>query len=352
MRNQIISEDLKNIINFNLPWHKFYGKTVLVTGAAGMLPAYMVETLLYLNEQLPRPKIKVLGLVLNKASALKRFSFYQKREDLKLITSDVSKNLFIPHKLDYIIHAASFASPKFYGKNPVGTLLPNVLGTYQVLELARKKKVKGVLFFSSGEVYGQAAEGQGNFKENEFGYLDPAQVRSCYAESKRLGETMCVSWWRQYKVPVKIVRPFHTFGPGMKLDDGRVFADFVASVVKNRNIVLNSDGKAVRTLCYIADATKGFFTLLLKGQNGQPYNIGNDKQQISIFNLAKLVAGLFPEKNLKVVIRPKSKSAGYLKSPLRKIFPNISKIASLGWRPETSLAQGFKRTIESFNHKN
>jgi UDP-glucuronate decarboxylase len=350
MRNPIIEEDLKNITNFNLPWYKFYGKTVLVTGAAGMLAAYIVETLLYLNETKAKPKIKILALVRNKKRALERFKFYRGRKDLKFIEADVSQSFKIAGKVDYIFHAASNASPKFYGVDPVGTLLPNVLGTYQILELARTKKIMGLLFFSSAEIYGNPDRSTGRtIGEGDYGYLDPMSIRSCYAESKRMGETMCLSWYWQYGVPIKIIRPFHTYGPGMKLNDGRVFADFVNAIVNNRNITLNSDGKAVRPFCYLADAVIGFFTVLLKGEDGQAYNVANNRQLVSILNLAKILTGLFPEKKLKVI--QKKHFSGYLKSPVFKIFPSIEKISKLGWQPKVSAAQGFKRTIESYKHK-
>jgi nucleoside-diphosphate-sugar epimerase len=346
MRNPIIEEDLKNIIRAKLPWQKFYGSTVLVSGANGMLPAYMVETLLYLNEKNPKAKIEVVGLVRNKAAAFKRFSFYRNRGDLKLVVADVSKPFSIPGKVDYIIHAASQASPKFYGTDPVGTILPNVLGTYQLLELARKKKIQNMIFFSSGEVYGKV--NTSIVGENDYGYLDPTQVRSCYGESKRLGETLCVSYFHQYRVPVKIARISHTYGPGMKLNDGRVFADFVADVVQDRDLVLNSDGKAMRPFCYITDATEAFFTLLLKGENGQAYNVGNDKQEISILALANILASLFPEKHLKVIKNVKPQPAGYLQSRTIKSSPDVRKIKRLGWQPHTTVREGFTRTINSF----
>ena len=307
----------------------------------------MAEAILYLNERTAKAKVRVIGLVRNKSRAEKRFAHYKNRKDLKFIMADVSKPFWVSGKVDYIIHAASYASPKFYGKDPVGTLLPNVLGTYNILELARRKKTRGVLFFSSGEVYGDAGSKLRDLHESDCGYLDPMSPRSCYAESKRIGETMCASWWRQYKVPVKIVRPFHTYGPGMKLDDGRVFADFVADVVNNENLILNSDGKAIRSFCYISDAVKGFFAVLLKGENGQSYNVANKKATISILHLANIVADLFPEKNLRVIRKQKARP-GYLKSPVKKISPNIHKIGLLGWNPKISIQEGFTRTIKSF----
>ena len=344
LRNQVIEEDLQGIINANLTWADFEDQTVLVSGANGFLPAYMVEALLYLNEQRKARHTKVIGMVRNRDNAQSRFAAYQQRDDLQLIVQDVCAPLAIDERIDYIIHAASQASPKYFGQDPVGTLSANVLGTHNLLNLAKDKQVKSFLFFSSGEIYGQVDPSQIPIKEDSFGYVDPTKVRSCYAESKRMGETMCIAWACQYNVPAKIVRPFHTYGPGMKLDDGRVFADFVADVVNNRDIVMKSDGSALRPFCYLADATLGFFTVLLKGEIGQAYNIGNDKGEISILDLANLLVTLFPEKGLKVV----RQNSGFLKSPISRNCPDISKVRALGWQPQTPVRDGFERTVRSF----
>ena len=344
--NPVIGEDLRFIAGHALPWHEFEGKTVIVSGANGFLPAYMVETLLYLNDHTHGNRTRVIGIVRDAGKARARFAHHAGRKDFELIVQDICLPLDIGGGVDYIIHAASQASPKYYGIDPVGTLAPNVFGTRNLLELAREKGSKGFLFFSSGEVYGEASEiptGEGSY-----GRLDPLDVRSCYAESKRMGENMCACWHAQYGVPAKAVRPFHTYGPGLRLDDGRVFADFVSDVVHGRDITMRSDGSALRAFCYIADATLGFFKVMLEGKNAEAYNVGNDKGETSILALAGLLAGLFPEKGLKVIRKEGGQAKGYMKSPLSRNCPDISKMRSLGWEPEYSLEEGFKRTIRSY----
>lgn len=347
MTNRIVEEDLQAITSASLPWSKLHGKTVLVTGANGFLPAYLVQSLLHLGEG--GEGIRVLGLVRNEEKARQRFACFEGRSDLRLVVQDVSQPLELDEHVDFIIHAASQASPKFYGSDPVGTLSANVAGTGHLLELARQHEVESFLFFSSSEVYGQLTPEQVPTKEDEGGWLDPTFVRSCYAQSKRMGETMCVSWHHQFGVPAKIVRPFHTYGPGMSLDDGRVFADFVADIVSGRDIVMKSDGRATRAFCYLSDATIGFFRVLLEGENGQAYNIGNDRGKVSIGDLARRLVKLFPEKELQVVQQPVPASpSGYLQSAVSRSCPDISKARALGWKPTTGVEEGFKRTIESF----
>jgi len=347
-RNKIILEDLKFITDQLLPWEKLEGKTILISGAGGFLPAYMVESLMFLNESRFKIPVKVIGIVRDLQKAWKRFSFYKNSKDLVLIEGDISEYNNIGEPIHYIIHAASQASPKYFGNDPVGTLLPNIMGTFHLLNLARKNPLEGFLFFSSGEVYGETDPAKIPMKETDYGFVDPAVVRSCYGESKRMGETMCVSWHHQYGVPAKIARPFHTYGPGMKLDDGRVFADFVSDVVNNRNIVMKSDGSAIRPFCYLADATAGFFTVLLKGNSGEAYNVGNQNAEISIRELAHIIAALFPEKELKVIPYIPGKNMNYLKSTISRNCPEISKIKKLGWEPHYSVREGFKRTILSY----
>jgi UDP-glucuronate decarboxylase len=347
MNKKILEEDLEVIVSTDLPWEKFKNSTVLISGANGFLPAYMVETLLYLN--ITRDlNIKVIGLVRNREKASVRFSHYKERNELTFIVQDVCEPINCNDKIDYIVHAASQASPKFYGTDPVGTLSANTLGTHNLLKLAHENHVKSFLFFSSGEVYGQVDDSQVPTKENQYGYLDPTNLRSCYAESKRMGETMCVSWFHQYGIPTKIVRPFHTYGIGMSLDDGRVYADFVADVINNRNIQMKSDGSAIRAFCYIADATVGFFTVLFRGENAQAYNIGNNECEISILQLANTLVNLFPDKKLRVIQKDIADNKKYLKSNISRNCPDVTKVQFLSWKPVTSIEKGFTRTIMSF----
>jgi nucleoside-diphosphate-sugar epimerase len=342
----IIATDLEKITNIrSIPWEKLGDKTVLITGAAGFLAAYMVETLLFLND-VKKLNVTVIAVVRSSARFNKRFNHHISRSDVIFVEHDISAAMLINTKVDFMIHAASQASPKFYATDPVGTLSANTMGTAHLLELARKNKVESFLYFSSAEVYGEAIHVPTS--ENDYGYLDPLAVRSCYAESKRMGENMCVSWHHQYGVPAKIVRPFHTYGPGMQLDDGRVYADFVSDVVNGKNITLRSNGLARRAFCYLADATAGFWMVLLCGESAQAYNIGNPDCEISIRDLAKMLAELYPEKKIKVGFEHREDTEQYVTSSIQVTCPNIDLAKKLGWAPWTSLEDGFRKTVESY----
>jgi UDP-glucuronate decarboxylase len=345
-RHPVVEEDLKRIVSSPLPWERLVGKTVLISGASGFVPAYMLETLLYLNE-IQRAGIRVVALVRNYERAMERLGPLSERPDLTIVVQDVRDPYRGPREVGFVVHAASQASPKYYGADPVGTFETNVLGTLRMLEIAKADLSEAFLLFSSGDVYGHRQNPSLPIDEHSFGGLDPINIRSCYAEGKRASETLCACWHAQFKIPTRIVRLSHTYGPGMRLDDGRVFADFVADIVAGRDIVLKSDGSARRPFCYLADATVALFTVLLCGTSGEAYNVGNDSE-CSILELAEMLCALFPERSCRVTRQERNHNDPYLASQNPTGHFDISKIRSLGWEPKTALREGFRRTIESY----
>lgn len=343
-RNRIIAEDVARIVAGGAPWDELAGARVLVTGATGFLPAYMVETLLELNRGVLARPARITALVRNAATAEARFGEAARAGELELLVQDVTAPVDEALRFDYIVHAASQASPRYYQTDPVGTLSANVFGTRNLLETARRGEARGLLFFSSGDVYGVSADASRVIREKDYGYVDCTDVRSCYGESKRMGETMCVCWAHQYGVPARIVRPFHTYGPGMRLDDGRVFADFVRDILAGGPLVLHSDGSARRCFCYLADATEAFFRVLLAGETGQAYNVANAAADESIAGLAERLARQFH-----VTVERRARTGGsYAPSPIPFTRPSTEKIEALGWRARTGIEEGFARTVDSY----
>lgn len=342
-------EDTAAVLLRDLPWQKLSGMTIAVTGASGFLGGYLVRILLALHAagRVERP-IRVMALVRDVDRARERLDPLADDPNLKFYTWDMS-DLAIPDLGDchYVLHAASKASPRFYGSDPVGTLMPNAVGTASLLHaLQRCADPRGLLFVSSSEVYGQVGD-DCSLSETDYGRLDPATVRACYAESKRLGETLCVAWNQQYGLPTYIVRPFHTYGPGLFADDGRVFADFTYNVIRGENIVMMSDGSARRAFCYASDAIAGFFTVLLNGQPATPYNVANPAGELSVMELAELLVGLEPNKMLKVERRLPPDDRSYLTSTLSRLVPDVRRISSLGWSALVTPHEGFRRMIEA-----
>lgn len=279
---------------------------------------------------------------------MERLGYLADDPALTIVVQDVREPYSGPPAVDFVVHAAGQASPKYYGIDPAGTFETNVLGTLRMLEIAKTSASEGFLLFSSGDVYGNRADPSLPIDEHSFGSLDPLNVRSCYGEGKRAAETLCASWHSQFDVPVKIARLSHTYGPGMRLDDGRVFADFVADIVAGRNIVMKSDGSARRPFCYLADATIGLFMILLRGNCGEAYNLGNDSE-CSILELAEILCSLFPERSCRVIRKERSADDPYLPSRYDMGHFDIDKIRSLGWEPTTPLGEGFRRTIVSYH---
>ena len=232
----------------------------------------------------------------------------------------------------------------------VDLLKPNCIGTYNLLNLAKEKNIKGLLFLSSGEVYGALCPRKDPYTENDFGPMDPMDTRSCYGESKRMGENMCRSFYEQYDVPTKVVRIAHTYGPTLDLEgDQRVMSDFVKCIVENRNIELKTDGSAERMFCYIVDAVDALIKILIKGTPGDVYNMYNNKELLSIRELANKLVKLFPEKKLKVVFNIGNHQKSYLENPVVKsAVMSTDKLNKLGWQPRYDVEDGFKRTVLSF----
>ncbi|MFA6312424.1 MAG: NAD-dependent epimerase/dehydratase family protein [Sterolibacterium sp.] len=346
--NPIIREDLDRISSTPLSWESLRDKTVLVTGGGGFLAAYLIKSLLAIG-RLNKLNVRLVCVARSPRSVEARLSAWIGAPDFSVRQHDIAQPLPTDFpRADFIIHAASQASPKYYGVDPIGTLLANSAGSMYLLDHAVKSQAERFLFFSSGEAYGVPNNTDRLVGEQDYGYLDPINVRSCYAESKRIGETMCAAWAQQHGLHTGVVRPFHTYGPGMALDDGRVFADFVADVVARRDIVLKSDGSAKRPFCYIADATIGFLTVLLSGGKAEAYNVGNPEAEISIRDLATVIASLFPERRIGTRFEVLISNNAYLKSPISRSCPAIDKISDLGWCPTTGVREGFRRTILSF----
>ncbi len=325
----------------------FRGKRVLLTGAAGFLGFNFLHFFSFLNSQkgdaLPVEVVAVDNFLRGHPRWITELT--QADSHIELRQFDITKPWPDGEgKFDFIIHAATVASPKFYRMYPLETIDANILGVRSMLEMAKKWKSDSMLFFSSSEIYGDPPPDDIPTKESFRGYVACIGPRACYDESKRLGETLCYIYAQEHKVPVKIVRPFNNYGPGLRLADGRVLPDFSQNVLNGTDIVLYSDGSPTRTFCYAADALTGYLLVLLSPHQGEPFNIGSDECEISMKDLAQKL--LTVGKSSRKVVQEGNKEEHYLTdNPVRRC-PDLEKAKKLlGYAPLVPLEEGLERML-------
>lgn len=346
----IFEQDFAEIVAEPLDWQFLRNKRVLITGAYSMLGAYMGHFVLYLSRVFGL-NIQVILLGRNKEKMQDCYADYIYDKSCIFLIQDVAEEINV-EDVNYIFHFAGNCSPYFIKNTPVDILHTNLVGTFSVMELARKQKVDKVILASTREIYGELPEGIGSITEDLCGTLDSLDDRSCYPESKRVEETIAKSYYLQYGVPFNSVRLAHVYGPGMRTEnDGRVMSDFIGDAINGRDIVLKSDGMAERAFCYISDAISGILYILMKGVVGEAYNLSNELESLPIRSVAEIICKA-SNKNIKVVTAVASKD-GYCRYP--RIALDNSKLHKLGMFPKVSLVEGIRRTLAYFKakgHKN
>lgn len=340
--NEIVKEDLKLITSQKIEFEKLKNKTILITGANGLIASYYTYTLMYLNDT-KKLNIKILLLVRNKEKTINNIG---NRNDVIILEQDVCENIKYDGKVDYVIHMASSSNPKTIVEKPVEIIKANVIGTFNVLDFAKKNNAE-ILFTSTREIYGKMAETVEEITEEDYGALKCNELRACYPESKRLAESLIVSYSYQYGIKYKITRIAHTYGPGMNINsDGRIMSDLIENVVKNNDIILKSDGTAVRAFCYIVDAITALFYITVDGKENQVYNISNETEEITVKDLAYKIKEISKNENIKVKFNIENDNRKYVS--FKRVRLSTKKIEELGWKPVVTLEKGVEKTIKSF----
>lgn len=344
--HRVVSEDCAGILEAPLPWDRLDGRDILVTGATGMIGGYCAAVLIGLSRtRRGGPRVRLLVRDASRAESI--FGKDLDGDRVAIVEGVVESPPAFERPPDLIINAASPASPRQFAADPVAVITANALGTHAMLDAYGRGGSLSFLQVSSPDVYGASPCAQGAIHEECFGPVPTLVVRNCYAESKRLAETLLACWQARYGLHYKVVRPFHTFGPGMRLDDGRVFADFIRSALLGQPIEMTSDGTARRTFCYVADAVLGMFHVLLLGIDGEAYNVGNAENELSVREFALLAAALPKGDPLKVSFAG-SPTSDYLPSSVQRGHPDVSKLEALGWKPKHGVASALRRTYETF----
>ena len=341
--NAIIKEDIDKILTGGLDFSPLKGKTVLVTGAYGMLASYLVYTFAELNERDPFFDLTIEAQGRSPEKMTDRFEDYEGKGWFRPVYDDIAT--LDAGMADFIIHAASPTDPRTYLTYPSAVIHANVTATEHLLEEAREGVAQAFLFVSSGEVYGRLEKDL--IEEEDGGHVTTSDPRNVYALSKLLGERLCRDTAEKDGLRACIVRPSHTYGPTMNLEgDGRVFADFTRSAVRGEDIVMTSDGLATRAFTYLSDAAEGYLRVLLGGEAGQAYNVTNNEGIRSIREIAEILRENAPQKIKTVFGEP---DPTYRENANRRAsVRSTKKLETLGWQARISPEEGFARTLSAF----
>lgn len=337
--NTLYNEDIENVINLELPWDKLQGKKVLVSGATGLIGSFLVDVLLSKGIE-----CFVYALGRNIEKAKKRFIKWNNDEHFAFIPHDINVplNQYDLGNVDYVIHMASNTHPVQYSTDPIGTILTNTLGVRNMLEFALEHGTTRFVFTSSNEIYGENRGDVEKFKEEYCGYINCNTLRAGYSESKRCGEALCQAYKSQKGLEVVVPRLTRSYGPTMLINDTKAVSQFIKNGVAGEDIVLKSAGTQKYSYIYVADAVSGLLYVILKGENGEAYNIADENSDITLNKLAGIIASI--EGKRVIFEKPdKIEAAGY--STATKAILDSSKLRKLGWRAKYDIKVGIERTL-------
>lgn len=345
----VLQQDLDNIAAAEwIDWELLRGKSVLVTGATGLLGSLLVRALVYAGEKRSLG-LRVLAAVRNRDKAEALYGGYS-GSGPELVTCDVLAPLTLEQPVDYIFHTASVTTSKDFVDHPVETIRTTIAGTENLLRFAAQKQVSSMVYLSSMEIYGVVEPENYIVKEADYGYIDPLAVRSSYSEGKRMAEGLCGAYAHEYHVPVKTARLAQTFGAGISKNENRVFAQFAHSIIEGQDIVLHTDGSKAHCYCYTSDAVLGLLTVLLRGKNGEAYNISNEATFCTIREMAEMVIEKYPQSGSGLVFDIPEDAGRFGYAPTSRMLINSEKLSALGWQPQVGLPEMFERLISSMKN--
>ena len=345
-KDAVCQQELEHIARCDLDWSAFSHKTVLVTGATGLVGSYAVRTLAAAN-RIHGCGMTILAMVRSADKARGIYGSLLERGDVALLLGDVRDPIVYDGPVDYIIHGASVTASKEMVTRPVETIATAIGGTEQILKFAVAKQVTSMVYISSMEMYGPPDPNLSCVTESDYGRVDVLQVRSCYPEGKRMCECLCAAYAHEYHLPVKIARLAQTFGAGVSTSEGRVFAQFARSLMNGEDIVLHTEGKSYGNYCATCDCVRGLLTILLRGVNGEAYNVANEKTNIRIRDMAQMIADQSGGKiQVRFDIPEDALQYGY--APDVKMRLSGDKLRGLGWEPELDLPQMYQQLMASW----
>jgi dTDP-glucose 4,6-dehydratase/UDP-glucuronate decarboxylase len=322
------------------------GTTLLVTGAGGFLLSYLLDVVAAWNQLGSAAPCHLIAVDNFQTGLPDRVQHLVGDPHVEFRTHDVTKPLAPSRPVEWVVHGASIASPTLYRRFPLETIDVNVNGTWRMLDLA-KAGARSMLYLSTSEIYGDPDPAAVPTTEDYRGNVSCTGPRACYDESKRLGETLCMTYFRAHGTPVKIIRPFNVYGPGQRLDDQRILPDLMSAALEGKPIVLLSDGRATRSFCYVRDAIRAMLLVMVSNENGEAFNVGNDRE-ISIRTLAETMAAVAAPPRIPVEYRV-SDDKDYLSDNPQRRCPDLTKLRTrTRWTPEVDLEEGLRRTLDSY----
>lgn len=342
--NALYQEDLEYVRNLDLPWEKLQDKSLLLSGATGMIGSFLVDVLLNKNEK-DNLNCTVYALGRNEQKAKARFSRFAEDEHFIFVPYDVNLPLARDDigTVDYVLHLASNTHPMQYATDPIGTITTNIIGLQNMLEFAVAHHATRFAFASSNEIYGENRGDVELFDEHYCGYIDSNTLRAGYPESKRCGEALCQAYRVQKGLDVVIPRLTRSYGPTLQMSDTKALSQFIKKGLAHENIVLKSAGTQYYSYCYTADSVSGLLTILLKGESGEAYNIADESSDIMLKDLAKIIAD-YVGTEVVFEIPDATEAAGYSKATKARL--KGVKLHMLGWMPEFGISEGIQRTLE------
>ena len=340
MKNEKYLKDIEKYLNV-IDLEFLNNKKLLITGATGLIGSYLIDLLMKYNEKYNK-NIEIYAMSRNEEKLKNRFITYYENKNFHSVIQDVCDKIEID-EIDYIIHGASNTHPVAYSTDPIGTISTNVLGLYNLLNLAKEKNVKRFLFLSSVEIYGENDKNIDSFKETDLGYINCNTLRAGYPESKRLGESLCQAYIEKYNLDIVIPRISRVYGPTVLKTDTKALSQFINNVLEDKDIVLKSDGTQYFSYSYVGDIVLGLITLLEKGVSGEAYNISDERSNIHLKDLAKLIAD-YGNKKVIFDLPNETERKGF--SRATKAIIDSTKLKSLGYTAITPIEEGITLTID------
>ena len=336
-------EDIRKVSEMDLPWTRLQGASVCLSGASGLLGSFLIDVIMEKNAE--GLDCKIYGIGRSEEKAQKRFDRYWNDKHFLFVPHNINEPLetaFANEPFDYVIHLASNTHPVQYASDPIGTITTNIYGLRNLLEIADKQDAQRFVFASSCEIYGENRGDTESFDEKYCGYIDSNTLRAGYPESKRCGEALCQAYKAQKGLDIVIPRFVRSYGPTMQMLDSKAISQFINKAVSGEDIILKSAGTQLYSYTYVADAISGLLTVLLKGNNGNTYNIADSSSDIMLKDLAHLIAG-FAGVSVAFELPDELEAAGYSKAT--KALSDSRKIKKLGWQPFYTISEGIDRTL-------